>query len=192
MFQEQRKPICYHAVRMLARISFFPTLFYNVLMEKVTSRRWYDPIDNHVILGALPFPYVARKLINDEGIKGVVSMNETYELWLAYDKKKWNKSNVEFLQLATTDIFEVISQEKLEQGVAFIKKFSDINLSVYVHCKAGRTRSATLVGCYLMQKNNWTPDRAIDFMRQKRPHVLLKEQQRLAMQMFYDNNVKKF
>lgn len=26
--------------------------------------------------------------------------------------------------------------------------------TVYVHCKAGRTRSATLVGCYLMMVNN--------------------------------------
>lgn len=25
--------------------------------------------------------------------------------------------------------------------------------TVYVHCKAGRTRSATLVGCYLMMVN---------------------------------------
>lgn len=24
-------------------------------MEKVTNRRWYDRIDEHVILGALPF-----------------------------------------------------------------------------------------------------------------------------------------
>lgn len=40
---------------MLARVSFYPTLLYNVLMEKVTSRRWYDRMDDTVILGALPF-----------------------------------------------------------------------------------------------------------------------------------------
>lgn len=73
---------------------------------------------------------------------------------------------MEFLQLSTTDIFESPSQEKLECGVNFINKFrcvptklnnSDFTSktsgksgSVYVHCKAGRTRSATLVGCYLM------------------------------------------
>lgn len=72
------------------------------------------------------------------------------------------KHNVEFLQLSTTDIFEAPCQEKLKTGVNFINKFrsssanevSDSVLkppaTVYVHCKAGRTRSATLVGCYLM------------------------------------------
>lgn len=40
---------------MFARISFYPTLFYNIFMEKVSSRNWYDRIDENVILGALPF-----------------------------------------------------------------------------------------------------------------------------------------
>lgn len=81
--------------------------------------------------------------------------------------QKWKDHAVEFLQLATTDIFETPCQEKLIQGVKFINRFlkndskiykneinpKDENLidgTVYVHCKAGRTRSATLVGCYLM------------------------------------------
>lgn len=65
---------------------------------------------------------------------------------------------VEFLQLATTDIFATPSQSKLVEGVNFINKFVNrqnvidgiSNTSVYIHCKAGRTRSATLVGCYLI------------------------------------------
>lgn len=39
----------------LARILFYPTLAYNVLMEKITSRQWYNRVDETVILGALPF-----------------------------------------------------------------------------------------------------------------------------------------
>lgn len=42
-------------LKMFARVSFYPTLFYNVVMERVTARRWYDRIDEHTILGALPF-----------------------------------------------------------------------------------------------------------------------------------------
>jgi len=68
--------------------------------------------------------------------------------------------------LSTTDIFQAPSQEKLQDGVNFINKFrkvsskklGDIGIidghdqpgTVYVHCKAGRTRSATLVACYLI------------------------------------------
>lgn len=77
--------------------------------------------------------------------------------WLYF--QDWKKLNVQFLQLSTTDIFETPNQEKLVRGVEFINKIrsldSDIDVqspgnTVYVHCKAGRTRSATLVGCYLM------------------------------------------
>lgn len=66
--------------------------------------------------------------------------------------------------MATTDIFEAPCQNKLRLGVSFINRYvpKGINVdalnedsecepgTVYVHCKAGRTRSATLVGCYLM------------------------------------------
>jgi len=58
---------------------------------------------------------------------------------------------VKFLQLRTRDIFETPCQEKLKKGVSFINEIAGSGGSVYVHCKAGRTRSATLVGCYLMQ-----------------------------------------
>lgn len=40
---------------VLARTLFYPTLAYNVVMEKITSRQWYNRVDPTVILGALPF-----------------------------------------------------------------------------------------------------------------------------------------
>ena len=92
--------------------------------------------------------------MTEENVRGVVSMNETYELSVLSNLEDgWNKLGVQFLQLPTTDIFEAPCQEKLAQGVDFIKDVAaeDDNASIYVHCKAGRTRSSTLVGCYLMQ-----------------------------------------
>ena len=84
-------------------------------------------------------------------------MNETYELKMfSNSAEDWARLGMmSFLQLATTDIFEAPSVEKLAKGVDFIDEIiaQDPNASVYVHCKAGRTRSATLVGCYLMAKN---------------------------------------
>lgn len=94
-------------------------------------------------------------------------MNEDYELWFSNNGERWAQHGVKFLQLATTDIFESPDQSKLVKGVEFInqflpqsQKFREIESNfggseqtpgtVYVHCKAGRTRSATLVGCYLM------------------------------------------
>ena len=48
---------------MLARASFFPTLAYNVLMERVTARNWWDRVDSQVVLGAIPFKGEAHKLV---------------------------------------------------------------------------------------------------------------------------------
>lgn len=94
----------------------------------------------------------AMQLLHGEGIKGVVSMNEDFELqhWVP-THEEWRNQGVKFLQLSTPDIFHAPSQEKLRKGVAFIQSFEGSGASVYVHCKAGRTRSATLVGCYLIQ-----------------------------------------
>lgn len=47
---------------MFGRVTFYPTLFYNVVMEKITSRRWYDRIDDHIILGALPFKRMTEQV----------------------------------------------------------------------------------------------------------------------------------
>ena len=43
------------ACNMFARVSFLPTLAYNVFMEKVTVRQWWNRIDCNMVLGALPF-----------------------------------------------------------------------------------------------------------------------------------------
>lgn len=58
--------------------------------------------------------------------------------------------------------------------------------SVYVHCKAGRTRSATLVACYLIERYSLTPEEAVALLIAKRPQVLLHTKQRKAIEEYYE------
>lgn len=135
-------------------------------------------------------------------------MNENYELWLlSNNTEQWAKLGVKFLQLPTVDIFQSPCQDKLKKGVEFINSFlpldsklkgvparhelneTNTNGTVYVHCKAGRTRSATLVGCYLMMKNGWSPEQAVDHMRNQRAHILIHSAQWKALREFYQDNV---
>ncbi|XP_015791158.1 phosphatidylglycerophosphatase and protein-tyrosine phosphatase 1 [Tetranychus urticae] len=176
---------------MFGRVTFYPTLVYNLFMEKVSSRRWFDRIDETVILGALPWRSITKQLIDEENVKGVVSLNENFELLFGVTtSREWNKLGVDFLQLNTPDIFHAPSQEKLKTGVEFIKRFDGSGNSVYVHCKAGRTRSATLVACYLIEKYEMTPKQAVDFIASKRHHILLRSKQWEAINKFYsDKNI---
>lgn len=58
---------------------------------------------------------------------------------------------VEQLRLSTVDLTGIPSLENLREGVKFVQKHRDSGNSVYVHCKAGRFRSATMVAAYLIQ-----------------------------------------
>jgi len=187
---------------MFARFTFLPSLAYNCAMERLSSRRWWDRIDSNVILGAIPFRseflaqnlgmnMTTKQMVEKENVQGVVSMNEDYELKLfGLQSEEWNKLGVDrFLQLETTDIFSAPSQDKLRTGVSFLKDFldGDSGESVYVHCKAGRTRSATLVGCYLMEIHRCSPEEAVHRMRSVRPHILLHKPQWEALREYYTN-----
>jgi hypothetical protein len=82
-----RSPLQVFGVKMFARASFYPTLFYNIVMSKISRRNWYDRIDKNVILGALPFRSMIETL-RQENVKGIISLNENYELWLfSYNKE---------------------------------------------------------------------------------------------------------
>ncbi|CAH1257956.1 PTPMT1 [Branchiostoma lanceolatum] len=144
---------------LLSRTLFYPTLLYNVLMEKVTSRRWYDRIDATVLLGALPF-------------RSMTPM-------------EWSRAGVEQLHLSTIDLTGVPTHEHLKLGVLFLLRHQEQGNTVYVHCKAGRRRSATLVACYLMQVHGWTPEEAHLFIKDKRPHITLARGQFQALDRYY-------
>ena len=39
---------------MFARVTFLPTLAYNVAMERVSARRWWDRVDDKVVPQKVP------------------------------------------------------------------------------------------------------------------------------------------
>lgn len=58
---------------------------------------------------------------------------------------------VEQLRLSTIDMTGIPTLTNLQRGVQFALKYQSLGQSVYVHCKAGRSRSATMVAAYLIQ-----------------------------------------
>ncbi|XP_034049224.1 phosphatidylglycerophosphatase and protein-tyrosine phosphatase 1 [Thalassophryne amazonica] len=160
---------------MLARLLFYPTLGYNVLMEKVSSRRWFDRVDETVVLGALPFRSMIKQLVEGENVRGVITMNEEYETkYFCLSAEEWHAAGVEQLRLSTVDLTGVPSLENLHRGVEFILQHREQGNGVYVHCKAGRSRSATMAAAYLIRLHCWTPDEACQNLASIRPHILVR------------------
>nr|XP_027198174.1 phosphatidylglycerophosphatase and protein-tyrosine phosphatase 1-like [Dermatophagoides pteronyssinus] len=233
---------------LFAKITFLPSLSYNLLRNRWSSWNWYDRIDNRVILGALPFHgSITNQLYYQENVRSVISMNENFELLFAVtNQQEWKLLNVDYLQLNTADIFHAPTLKQLIDGVEFIltmsatndnnrhsnptnlksefserklrkilydpqpllvnwpiknngqiidiidnnnKKITNIPSSststTYVHCKAGRTRSATLVACYLMKQYNLTPMESVEELQKYRRQILLHRKQLKALDQFY-------
>jgi protein-tyrosine phosphatase len=68
----------------------------------------------------------------------------------------WTRGFVAFLILK----YILVSAERVQNGEY-----------VYVHCKAGRGRSTTLVVCYLIRTFDMDPVTAYMHVRQRRPQV---------------------
>nr|XP_058960311.1 phosphatidylglycerophosphatase and protein-tyrosine phosphatase 1-like [Pocillopora verrucosa] len=172
---------------LFARVAFYPSLLWGIVTESST-KRWYDRIDTHILLGALPFKSQTKELVENENVRGVVTMNEDYELrYFSNSKEEWASWGVTQLHLATVDFNNAPSQEMLRKGVEFIEEMNQNQNSVYVHCKAGRGRSATLATCYIMKAKRLQPMDAYQYVKSKRPHILIASRQWAAIELFYKN-----
>ena len=63
------------------------------------------------------------------------------------------------------------SLDWLRDRVSFVSQQRQAGRTVYVHCAAGVSRSGMVVVAYLMQRNHWSRDQALEFVREKRPQV---------------------
>ncbi|KAL4622913.1 phosphatidylglycerophosphatase and protein-tyrosine phosphatase 1 isoform X1 [Arapaima gigas] len=198
----------------LARLLFYPTLGYNVVMEKVSSRRWFNRVDQTVILGALPFKSMTDELVHRENVRGIVTMNEEYETkYFCNSAEEWAAAGVEQLRLSTVDLTGVPTLGNLHRGVEFVLQHKEQGTSVYVHCKAGRSRSATMVAAYLIrvsaalltsdpqkpllqsgliwsflscpQLHCWSPEEACQALKSIRPHVLIHSAQMEILHQYH-------
>ncbi|KAJ8465444.1 hypothetical protein OPV22_027996 [Ensete ventricosum] len=165
-----------------ARVLFYPTLMYNVLRNKIQAEfRWWDEVDQFVLLGAVPFRKDVPRL-QQLGVRGVITLNEPYETLVPSSLYKVH--GIDHLVVPTTDYLFAPSLVDICQAVDFIHRNASHGRTTYVHCKAGRGRSTTIVLCYLIEYKNMTPVAALEYVRSRRPRVLLAPSQWQAVQEY--------
>lgn len=105
-------------------------------------------------------------------------------LVLYYSTEDWLDADVEQCFGATMD-FSPPTVETIHRCVEFIHSQVDVHKkTTYVHCKAGRGRSAVVVVAFLVQHRGMALEDAIVFTRAKRPHVSLHPKQRAVLTAF--------
>jgi atypical dual specificity phosphatase len=164
---------------------------YNSIVIYMSSKySWFNRVDRAIVLGALPFRSQTKQLVEGEGVRGVISVNEPFELqYFTNSSQEWFRLGVQHKHVIVTDRTapEVGS---IEECVRMIEDLSSRKHSVYVHCKAGKGRSATVVACYLLKEYGMQPQEAIDFLRSKRPQVKINKAQMATINLFYKLYIK--
>eukprot|EP00873_Tetraselmis_striata_P036629 jgi/Tetstr1/456893/TSEL_043563.t1 len=173
----------HYAAGALARFLFYPSLAYNIVRSTIQPEyRWYTEIVENLLLGALPF----HSMLDDfkqQGIQAVVTLNEGFELFVTTEH--YAELGIEHLHLPTVDFLFAPDVDDMERAVGFIHGNVSSGRRTYVHCKAGRGRSATVVVCYLVRHGGMAPEEAVEFVREKRPQISLATGQWTAVQNYY-------
>ncbi|KAL6496552.1 hypothetical protein OROGR_029810 [Orobanche gracilis] len=134
-----------------------------------------------LLLGAVPFPKDVPRL-KQLGVGGVITLNEPYETLvptsLYYDH------GIDHLVIPTRDYLFAPAFGDINRAVNFIHRNASNGQTTYVHCKAGRGRSTTVVLCYLVEYKHMSPTAALEYVRSRRPRVLLAQSQWKAVQEY--------
>ncbi|XP_010474839.1 PREDICTED: putative dual specificity protein phosphatase DSP8 [Camelina sativa] len=169
------------------RALFYPTLIYNLLRNMLQSEfRWWDQVDEYVLLGAVPFP-THVPLLKELGVYGVITLNEPFETLVP--SSLYHAHGIKHLVIPTRDYLFAPSITDICQAVNFIHENASSGKTTYVHCKAGRGRSTTIVLCYLVKYRDMTPECAYEYIRSIRPRVLLASAQWKAVKEFYSSRM---
>ena len=165
---------------LIARLLFLPTLVWNMSLGRALRvRAWWNQVDDGVWIGALPLRRDVSALYA-LGIRAVVNTCDEFQ----GPQSTYRACGIVQLQVPTID-FTVPSLEHVQQAVAFMNEHLSRGDGVYVHCKAGRGRSATVVLCWLMQAQGITPEEAQRRLLEARPHVMPNVYRRSVVQRFW-------
>ncbi|KAI9470427.1 protein-tyrosine phosphatase-like protein [Zychaea mexicana] len=156
---------------LLVWARFYISLYYNKILVGmlgcVTGWAWYNRIDRHVLLGALPTPTHIKDLHSQERVQAIVNLCAEFPGY----KSLYDELGMKQTLLPTSD-FTIPHLEHIEQGVDDILDIAQQNLGcIYLHCKAGRGRSAAIALCYLLRMYLLSPAEAQDILLRCRPQV---------------------
>ena len=168
--------------QILARLFYYPSLAWNVAICRVFHVwNWWDQVDPLLFVGAVPLKNDVARL-QKIGIRAVVNTCEEY----AGPIIEYERCGIEQLRIPTVD-FTSPTLDDVRTSVRFIEAHHLRDHAVYVHCKAGRGRSATVALCWLIHAHGIDPSEAIDRLISRRKQVSRTIAERPVVREFWSN-----
>lgn len=151
-----------------------------LLGRGIKVRRWWDHVDPHLIVGARPFSRDVPRL-HQHGVTAVVNTCEE----IPGPVRAYEQYGIHQLRIPTTDFTHPLLAD-IETAVEYVQSEINAGGTVYVHCKAGRARSATIALCWLIKYRGLTPAQAQQQLLEARPHVNRHLTERPAVREFVE------
>ncbi|KAJ0490161.1 putative phosphoric monoester hydrolase [Helianthus annuus] len=117
------------------------------------------------LLGVVPFPKDVYRL-KQLNVGGVVTLKEPYETLVP--TSFYQAHDIDHPVIPTRDIAHPVipTRDYLSENATRCR-------TAYMHCKGGKERSTTIMLCYLVEYRYMTPIAALEYVRSRRPKVLL-------------------
>ncbi len=183
----------YSAYSMRKKLLFDLSFLYTV---KTGSEEWWTPITDKIILGGIPLKNHAQQL-KQNGITHILTLLQPFEqvpgLITPLCAKTIKNQQIENKILVCQD-FEGVPVEIINQAVEYMHHaLLQEGKKIYVHCKAGRGRSTSIVVAYLLKygcdgMQFTTYDEAYAFVKSKRAKVNLKPHQRKTIEDYHSTS----
>jgi atypical dual specificity phosphatase len=160
----------------LARLLFRPSLAIRRALATVAGRSWWVRVDERVLVGAFPSARDVEALAA-LGVRGVVNLCAEAE----GPRAAYARLGLEELYLPVID-FASPDEQQTSQALAFIARHVASGARVYVHCKAGRGRSATIALCWLVEHERISAEEAMRKLRAVNPWIIAGIERREVVQ----------
>ena len=158
--------------RGLTALAFWPSVLCTRVFCSIASATGCSPvrlssrITQHLVLGVAPvFPSFVAAL-HAQGVRGVVNLCAEWN----GNEALYASRGMRQLYLPTID-FEPPTARDVVAALDFIAAAEKRGEGVYVHCKAGRGRSAIVALAHCVATQGMTPHEADAFVRARRPNI---------------------
>ena len=174
------------ASRKFKKTTYKVSLLQRMMVTRLRPGKnpWFNEITEHIVLGALPLKNRRHDhKIHALGVQSILSVVERFEIqtktFFSTPVKKgdWAKMGL-VRKIVETKDFLPMDFEAFEESVHFLHSEILANRKVYVHCKAGRGRSASVVIAYLMKIQGKSFDEAYQMVKGKRSQIKINERQK--------------